>query len=172
MTLEEKIDRAKKGDDNAFYEIINDRKAMLYKTAYSYMKNKEDALDIVNETVYKAYCSIKKLKEPRFFNTWLTRILINCSLDVIKKNKKTLTFEEKIATNKAPEENDREEILDLKNSIEKLDDKCRTVVILKYYQDMTISEISEVLECPVGTIKTYLHKALTELRIDLKEGEI
>lgn len=172
MTLEEKIGSAQKGDDNAFYELINERKALLYKTAYSYVKNKEDALDIVNETVFKSYCSIKKLKEPKFFNTWLTRILINCSLDAIRKNKKLVPFEEKLGSDKISETDSNEEMLDLKKSIEKLDDKCRTVVILKYYQDMTISEISEVLECPAGTIKTYLHRALTELRIDLKEDDI
>ena len=63
-----KIKLAQKGDDNAFYELISERKDQLYKTAFAYVKNKEEALDIVSDTVYKAYISIKNLKEPSFFN--------------------------------------------------------------------------------------------------------
>lgn len=169
----EKVKMAKKGDDNAFYELIQDRKEMLYKTAYTYVRNKEDALDIVQETVYKAYCSIKKLKEPAFFNTWLTRILINCSLDYMKKKKIMVPMEEKIESSLTGiSDRDREQIIDLRSAVDRLDDKCKTVVILKYFQDMTIEQISDILECPSGTIKSYLHKALIELRLDMKEGEL
>lgn len=167
----EKVKRAQKGDDNAFYELIQDKKEMLYKTAYTYTRNKEDAMDIVQETVYKAYCSIKKLKEPAFFNTWLVRILINCSLDYLKKNKTAVPIDEGFENNLADaEDKDREQIIDLRYAVDKLDGRCKTVVILKYFQDMTIEQISEILECPSGTIKSCLHKALTELRLDLKEG--
>ncbi|MDP4178316.1 MAG: sigma-70 family RNA polymerase sigma factor [Bacillota bacterium] len=172
MDINEKVKLAKKGDDNAFYELINERKAMLYKTAFLYVKNKEDAMDIVSDTVFKAYISIKKLKQPEFFNTWLTRILINNSLDFIKKNKKVVSLEE----NKSFHENDnlnthenKEDVLDLHKAVDKLDDKYKTIVILKYFQDMTLNEIAEVLKCPLGTVKTYLNKALKELRIELIE---
>lgn len=173
MELQEKVLLAKKGDDNAFYELINEKKEILYKTAFTYVKNKEDALDIVHETVYKAYISIKKLKEPKFFNTWLTRILINCSLDHIRKNKKVISMEEIIVNDKEIiEEKGREEILDLRKAVDKLDDKYKTIVILKYFHDMTLSEIAELLESPLGTVKTNLHKALSELRLELREEEM
>lgn len=172
MELQEKVLLAKKGDDNAFHELISERKEILYKTAFTYVKNKEDALDIVHETVYKAYISIKKLKEPKFFNTWLTRILINCSLDHIRKNKKVVPMEDIASEKEAVPEKNREEILDLYNAVDKLEDKYKTVVILKYFHDMTLTEISEVLESPLGTVKTYLHKALSELRLELREEDI
>ena len=172
MELEEKVIKAKKGDDNAFYELINERKEILYKTAFTYVKNKEDALDIVHNTVYKAYISIGKLKEPKFFNTWLTRILINSSLDVIRKNKKTVEFQDKICNESDATKIDSEEIMDLYNAVDKLNEKCKTIVILKYFQGMTLSEIAEVLQCPLGTVKTNLHKALQELRVDLEGVEI
>lgn len=172
MDLDEKVHMAQRGDDNAFYELIQQRKEILYKTAFTYVKNKEDALDIVHETVYKAYISIKRLKEPKFFSTWVMRILINCSLDYIKKNKKIITLNKDMEKKDCLENYNNEEILDLHKAVSKLEEKYKTIVILKYFQDLTLTEISEVLECPIGTVKTNLHKALKELRIDLREGEI
>ena len=67
-----KIDKA------VFIELFHQREEVLYRIAYMYVKNEDDALDIVNEAVCKAYSSVKRLKEPKYFNTWITRILINC----------------------------------------------------------------------------------------------
>jgi len=165
----EKIKLAQKGDDNAFYELINERKNQLYKTAYAYVKNKEEAMDIVSETVYKAYISIKKLKEPSLFNTWLTRILINTSLDCLKKTSKIIPLDENLRTDEFIIPKDNEQIIDLKVAVDRLNGKLKTIVILKYFQDMTLVEIAKILKCPLGTVKTMLHKALGELRLDLKE---
>lgn len=172
MDVHEKVKMAQKGDDNAFYELINEKKSMLYKIAFTYVNNKEDALDILSETVYKAYISIKGLKNEEFFNTWLTRILINCSMDFLRKNKKTISLKEEISEGYNREENNDEESIDLHVAVDKLNGKYKTIVILKYFQGMTLQEISEVLSCPLGTVKTNLNKALSELRLTLKEGEI
>ena len=90
MNTDNLVKSARLGNDDAFYELIQQRKELLYRTAYAYVKNQEDALDIVSDTVYKAYRSLRKLKEPAFFNAWLTRILINCSLDHLKKQKRII----------------------------------------------------------------------------------
>lgn len=164
-----KIKLAQKGDDNAFYELLSERKSQLYRTAFAYVKNKEEALDIVSETVYKAYISIKKLKEPSLFNTWLTRILINTSLDSINKNSRVVAFEENVKSDTLIINVDNEGIIDLKVAVDRLSGKYKTIVILKYFQDMTLVEIAKTLQCPLGTVKTMLHKALGELRLDLKE---
>ena len=171
MELEEKIIKAKKGDDNAFYELISERKEMLYKTAFTYVKNKEDALDILNETVYRAFISIKRLKEPEFFNTWLTRILINCALDTLRKDKKVLQLDEQAGIANLSSNLAQEDVFDLNIAVDSLKEKYKTIVILKYFQDMTLAEISEVMQCPLGTVKTNLYKALKELKINLEEVE-
>jgi len=163
------IKLAQKGDDNAFYELISQRKNQLYKTAFAYVKNKEEAMDIVSDTVYKAYISIKRLKEPSFFDTWLTRILINTSLDCINKNSRVITLNENISSAVGVISKDDEQIIDLKVAVDKLNGEYKTIVILKYFQDMTLVEIAKILQCPLGTVKTRLHKALGELRLDLKE---
>jgi RNA polymerase sigma-70 factor (ECF subfamily) len=129
MDIEEKVKKAKQGNDNAFYELMQQRKDNIYRTAFIYVKNKDDALDIVNETMYKAYISIKKLREPKFFNTWLTRILINCAIDHINRSKKVIPLNEDLNIEAEPKNRSTEDIMDLYNAVDRLDVKCRTVVI-------------------------------------------
>lgn len=169
MDIENLVKKARSGDDNAFYELISQQKEMLYRTAYAYVKNREDALDIVGDTVFKAYKSMRKLRDPAFFKTWLTRILINCSLDHIKKHGKVILMEESEIPLPSRQMDRNPEYLDIYRAMDMLDDKCRTVIILKYFQDLTISQISVIMQCPQGTIKTYLHRALKNLRFELKE---
>ncbi|ADL53334.1 sigma-70 family RNA polymerase sigma factor [Clostridium cellulovorans] len=168
MNIEEKVKLAQKGDEEAFSTLIYEKKETLYVTAYSYVKSKEDALDIVQETVYKAYKNIKKLKEPRFFNTWLTRILINTSIDHVKKNSKVTYLSDDTGRSLKLEEN-REEIIDIQRAIQNLSENLKTIIILKYYQNFTCEEISQTLQMPIGTVKTNLHKALKTLRVEFKE---
>lgn len=140
--------KARSGDDNAFFELIHARKEILYRTAYTYVRNRDDALDIVNEAVYKAYRSIGKLKEPALFNTWLMRILIICSLDHKKKFGRLVPVEELPTNASDTVTQDNIENLDLYSALGVLDENCRTVIILKYFQDLTITQISEIMQCP------------------------
>jgi RNA polymerase sigma-70 factor, ECF subfamily len=82
------VEKAKKGDQKAFMQLIDTEKEKLYRIAYTYVKNESDALDIVQDTIYKAFISINNIKDVSYFSTWITRILINTSLDFIKKKKK------------------------------------------------------------------------------------
>ncbi|WP_032123279.1 sigma-70 family RNA polymerase sigma factor [Clostridium amazonitimonense] len=170
MDIENLVKLAQKDEDNAFYELISLNKEKMYVTAYAYVNNKEDALDIVQESVYKAYTSIKKLKEPKFFNTWITRIVINCSIDLVRKNKKLkVSKEEELMINGAYLEDLKEEEIDLREAINCLDEKFKAVVILKYFHQLTLVEVADTLGMPIGTVKTYLNKALKALRIELRE---
>jgi RNA polymerase sigma-70 factor, ECF subfamily len=170
MNIEEQVKFAIRGDEKAFEYLMDINKEGLYRTAFAYVKNEQDALDILQETVYKAYTSINKLMEPKYFKTWLTRILINNAISFINKSKKIEYLTDVIPNDSnCNTGNLIDEKLDILSSIEKLDDKHKTVIVLKYFQDLTITEISEVLDCPSGTIKTYLNKALTQLRFIMKE---
>lgn len=165
MEIEKVVKLAIKGDEKAFSQIMDISKESLYKTAYAYVKNEDDALDIVQETVYKAYISIEKLKKPQYFKTWITKILINTAIDVSKK-KNNLIYMESTDYINAIEDNEESKInkLYLWEAIDKLDEKHRDVIILKYFNDLTIQEISEILNCPIGTVKTHLNKGLCTLR--------
>lgn len=159
------VKRAIKGDENAFEQLMNNCKEKLYRTAFAYVKNEEQALDIVQETVYKAYVSIGKLREPKYFNTWMTRILINNALTYIKKNNNIVYLEQKELINVVgTEEYDQNEKMYIWQAIDSLEAKHRDVIILKYFDDLTITEIAKTLDYPVGTVKTYLNKGLVKLR--------
>lgn len=157
-------------DKNTFCILINEKKENLYRMAYMHVKNSDDALDIVQEAIYKAYLSFEKLKDLKYFNTWITRIVINCSLDYIRKRKKLVFLEENISSGEYNADN-KEEVIDLYNAVDKLKGNSKTIVILKYFEGLTINNIAEILDCPVSKVKNNLHRALNELRLELKEED-
>lgn len=165
MQNEKRVKRAIKGDDKAFEELMSEYKENLYRTAFSYVRNEADALDIVQETVYKAYISIDKLKEPKYFKTWITRILINTALTHIRKGSKIVYIEDReLSEAMGAVENRVEESIYIWEALDSLEEKHREVIILKYFNDLTINEVAQVLKYPLGTAKTYLNKGLNKLR--------
>ena len=87
------VARAKKGDADAFQALIHEEKEKLYKMAYVYMRNEDDALEVFQETVYKAFESIATLKNNDYFSTWVTRILINTAIALLEKETKNCSNE-------------------------------------------------------------------------------
>jgi len=159
-------------EDEAFIKLIDQCKEKMYTIAFAYLKNEQNSLDAVSESIYKAYMNKGKLKKPEFFNTWIIKILINSCNDTLKSNKKIIYIDE---YNKI----DKDELIetefkiasnvDLYSAIDKLNQKFKSVVILKYLEDMTIAQISEILDLPEGTVKVYLKRALGMLKIKLGE---
>lgn len=165
----EKVLHAKKGNHKAFQELMEEEKVRLYKIAFIYLKNEEDALEVFQETVYKAFISIKNLKEDRYFSTWLTRILINTAFDHLKRKKRIIPMDREVLERKTDPyvtDNNNSYLLD---AIMELDEKYKTVLILRYYQDYTVKQIAEFLDCPEGTVKTNIHRGVNQLREKLKE---
>lgn len=166
MELQELIQKAKKGDETAFYELMQLHKVRLYRIALSYLKNSEDAVEALQEVTYRAYKSIRKVKEPQYFTTWLTRILLNYCNDELKKRKRLLVSDDLISLMGSEYQSSW---LEVEEVIGKLDPKTRQVIELKYVHDFKIKEIAEILECPEGTVKTWLNKGLKELRSQLED---
>lgn len=164
------IKRSISGDKESFGELIKEHKIYLYKIAYSYVKDEDNSLEIIQECSYRAMLNIKKLKKPDYFKTWITRIVINCSLDFINKNKTIWELGDNVKTEDAESRISVDEKLDLYNAIDLLRDNYKTVIILKYFNDMTIENISKVMETPENTVKTYLRRAKDNLSEILKEG--
>ncbi|WP_313798913.1 sigma-70 family RNA polymerase sigma factor [Cytobacillus sp.] len=162
--------KAQKGNDKAFLNIFQQYEEDIYRMAFLYVKNQEDALDVVQEVAYQSFKKIHTLKKPEYFKTWLMKITINCAINIIKKNMKVIQlipeFEEFVGS-------DDEDIplsLTLQNLIDTLQEDEKSVVLLRYYQNFTFKEISEVLEIPLGTAKSVLYRALDKLRKEFKEG--
>ena len=167
------VKRAIKGDRDSFEELINIYFDRLYKEAYLRCKYEEDAKEIVQETVYKAYRNIKTLKEPQYFKTWISRILINVANDYLRKNGMIeLSHDENSYITKVHNDDNIDVKIDLYNAIDELEDKYKDVIILKYIDDLKLEEISTILDRPVNTIKTHLRKAIKDMKNLLKEGYI
>ena len=161
MEVEQLVIKAKKGDDEAFYKLMLNHKEKLYRIALSYLKNEVDAVEAIQETTYRAYKQLKKLKEPKFFSTWLIKILINFCIDEQKHKQKQIVQLQKEEVINEVEPSSK---IELERVITKLQPHFQHVVILKYFHDLTVPEIAKVLEKPEGTIKTWLHKALLEMK--------
>lgn len=167
------VKRAIKGDREAFEDLINMYFDRLYKEAYLRCKHEEDAKEVVQETIYKAYRNIKSLKEPKYFKTWISKILINVCNDYLRKNGMIdLEHDKNDYVKKVHNEDEVEIKIDLYNVIDELEDKYKDVIILRYIEDLKVEEISKILERPVNTIKTHIRKAIKEMKNLLKEDYI
>ncbi|MDU6428121.1 MAG: sigma-70 family RNA polymerase sigma factor [Clostridium perfringens] len=164
------IKESMKGNKESFGILIKNNKEYLYKMAFLYVKDEQDALEVIHETVYRAFLNIEKLKKAKFFNTWITRILINVSIDFLKRKGKNEMLDESTPIRKEKCEISTEEKLDLYNAIDLLNDNYKTVIIMMYFNDMKIKDISKVMEIPENTVKTYLRRAKQALGEVLKEG--
>lgn len=149
--------------EKEFIFMVKENKEDFYRLAYSYVKNEQDALDIVGESTYKALNSLAKLREKKYMKTWFYRILINESIAVIRKNK-TMIYDTQFIETISENTVDKDEILDLYNSLDKLSEKYKTVIILKYMKEMRINEIAEVLRTNTNTVKTRLKRGVDKLK--------
>lgn len=164
------IEQAQSGCDESFEKIINMYKEYLYKTAFLYTKNEHDALDVYQETVYKTYINISKLRNSNHFKTWITKILIN---NVNMKNRHYSKFQDEEVEDYIGEisYSSIEENIDLYDAIDSLDEKYKTPIILQYFQDLTTAQIADIMECNENTVKSYIRRGKKKLYDILKEGK-
>jgi RNA polymerase sigma-70 factor (ECF subfamily) len=163
---------AQKGNDKAFLNLFQQYEEDIYRMAYVYVKNKEDALDIVQEVAYQSFKKINTLKKPEYFKTWLIKITMNCATNVVRKNKKVVHLKPEYEGLIGVENEDIPLSISLQDLIEALEDDEKSIVLLRFYHNHTFKEISELLEIPLGTAKSVLYRALDKLRKQFKEGDI
>ena len=136
----------------------------LYKTALVYLENETLAIDAVDEAVYKALCGKWRLRQPEFFDTWITRILLNECYNELRRQKRIQPLEELPET--AIETFDS---LPLKEAIRRLPKELKDVIILRFFGGYTVAETAQALHIPSGTVVTRQRKALQLLRLELEE---
>ena len=136
------VKRAMRGNPKAFGTLVEREQEYLYRMAFLYVRQEQDALDVVQESILKAYKSLKTLREPEYFRTWLTKIVINTAQDTLRARQRTAPLEEELDL-PAPEGLPPEERMDLHGAIARLPEKYQDVIKLKYFDGYTIREISE-----------------------------
>ena len=136
----------------------------LYKTALLYLSDEASALEAVDEAVYKGLRNHKKLRQEEYFDTWLTRILINECRNEQRRRQRVQPVETLPET--AAEAFDA---LPLKEAVARLPGELRDVVILRFFAGYTLQETADALVIPRGTAATRQRRALSLLRLELEE---
>ncbi|WP_409174531.1 RNA polymerase sigma factor [Brevibacillus fortis] len=149
--------------------FITENKQNVYQLAFSYVKNADNALDIVQDSIHKALSSSQTLKSEGSLKAWFYRIVVNTSLDFLRKQKRIQLVDDKVLELHSPISEDAYHDIDLEKALEELPNAYRTVVILRYFEDLKIEEIAEVMNENINTIKTRLYQALRKLRIQMSD---
>ncbi|RIW27613.1 RNA polymerase sigma factor SigW [Bacillus salacetis] len=181
--VNKRIKQVLKGDQDAFAEVIELYKDKVFQICFRMLGNRHEAEDISQEAFIRAYVNIHTFNQKRKFSTWLYRIATNLCIDRIRKKKPDyyldaevtgtdgLTMYSQIAADgQLPEEEVEEMELqaEIQRQILKLPDKYRSVIVLKYIDELSLQEISEILDLPLGTVKTRIHRGREALRKQLR----
>jgi len=150
-------ERAIRGDHQAILSLIEMDEDILYRMAFTYLKNEQDALDVMQELVYKALKKMHTVKQHEYARTWLVRVLINCCKDHLRKRQPTVSIQE---------HHQVEWVIysDMERLLEHLSLSEQQLVYMKYFQQLKNKEIAELNQIPEGTVKSKLHHILKKLR--------
>nr|MBK5235895.1 RNA polymerase sigma factor [Clostridium sp.] len=169
----ERIFNLGKMEEAEFLQLLDGRLKMLYKIAYSYFKDENYATDAVQDAVVTAYKNIYKLKDKEKFNSWITTILVNRCREILRRNKiiNFQPYDAKVIDirllNEGKYTTDYEKVenkIYLINLLNKIDEKYKDVIRLKYFGDYKLVEISTILDIPLGTVKSRLNFAIKKLK--------
>lgn len=165
----ETVRKAKQGYVNEIGQIILDNIQTMYRVAFTILKTEDEINDAISNTTVKVFEKIKTLKNEEYFKTWLTRILINECYKIYNQNKKIVYLEnvnqEKLTYH--------DEYVDseIRNLVKNLDKDLRQIVILYYFEDFSVKEISKIIQKPEGTVKSRLSRARKILEKELIKQE-
>ncbi len=144
-------------------DILLENYQSYYRLAFSYVHREADAMDIVQEGAYKAMLKAGSLREECFAGTWIYRIMINTAKDYMKKYEKECVLPEEISAD--DRENGME--MDLRAAVDKLPMREKTLIILRFYEEKPLSEIADILQESLSTVKSRLYRTLEKLRQEL-----
>ena len=169
------------GDENAYIVLVNRYKDKLINFIYHYLKDSESAEDVVQETMIKLYQKKHYYKEIAKFSTWLYTIAKNLANTELRKRKSRKTtllshFSNDDKTYEIPSDDleigqqVQTDVVNeiIKNAVNQLSEKFKTVIILRDIQEISYEEISEIIGIPIGTVKSRINRARLQLQVELK----
>lgn len=152
-------------------QFILENQESFYRIAFSYLRNKDDALDAVQNTVCKALENYQMLRMDTALKMWVYRILVNESMKMIREKKKLILFEN--AQDEALEQSYEDKNIvfsdDFMQLIKPLDDDTQKIFILRYFEEMPLKEIAAIMDMNLNTVKAKIYRGLAKLKIELKE---
>lgn len=157
------INRARAGDRDALHSLILDNYSILQGYVIKMTGNKETAHDVINDTIVRATCNISKYKPQGKFSSWLLAIATNIYRDSLKREKKYVSTEGLEIVNACSSEEEallRLQLEEVLKCLKELPYEKRAVFILKHYYNYSYEEISKILKCPIGTVRSRLHYSI------------
>ncbi|PRS81560.1 MULTISPECIES: RNA polymerase sigma factor [unclassified Bacillus (in: firmicutes)] len=158
--------------EDQFADYVMEHKHSFYRLSYSYVKNSEDAMDVVQEAIHKALKSVHRLEDATKMHSWFYKIVVNAALDFLRKKKRVQVTDDDTLEFLSKGESDVYEDQDVRRAIEDLPEMYRVIIILRFFEDLKLEDIAHILEENENTIKTRLYKALRLLKVELSQEEI
>jgi RNA polymerase sigma-70 factor (ECF subfamily) len=172
--LNQLIYKAKRGDQQAFAALVRKYQGSVFRQAYAMVGDRMEAEDIAQDAFVKAFYAIKKLDNEYAFTSWLSRIVSNACYDHLKKASRRknvpLLDHERKASRESPIERSQTRMT-IRQALQKLSPDHREIIILRDVQGYTYNEIADILNIPVGTVKSRISIARTTLKEELTRGE-
>ena len=147
-------------DEKEFFcECIRQHEKSMYVLAFSILKNENDAADIMQEAILKAYCNMDNLRDKKKFKSWILSIVHNAAIDFLRKHRETVDIEDQWDISAPEPPIDMAAKLTVREAVQKLKPPYRTVVILFYYDNLPIQKISDITSTPAVTVRQQLFRA-------------
>ena len=154
------VNQAIQGDRDAFIRLIREIENSLYNTAKSMLRKEEDVADAIQETILKAYKSMHTLREPQYFKTWMFRILINECNSMLSRRSLSTSYAEVPAKQEQLSPYDE---VDMREAVDRLEESKRIVIVLHYFEDLTLRQVADTLNISESAVKMRLSRARQEL---------
>ncbi len=149
--------------------FIHDNLDRAYRLAYSYTRESASAEDVVSDSIVKALSNIETLQKLEAVKPWFFRILVNTALSYLRKEKRIVYFERPEEMEQIlPGKEDSSDLM-IAEFLEMLEPKYKTVLILRFFEDMSLKEIADVTGESINTVKTRLYRGLKLLRIEMED---
>ena len=155
-------------DKDTFCRLVRQNEKAMYSVSFSILSNESDAADAISEALYRAYKNLDTLKNEYAFKPWILRIVRNCAVELVRGNKNLLSIDD-VEVEESSGENDIVTALTLRKAVEQLKQPYKEVVVLYYYEDLSIAQISKITGASVVTAKQQLSRARKMLRDMLME---
>ena len=153
-------------------QYILENQDRFYRVAYSYTRHQEDALDAVQSAVCKALEAHENIKNADAIRTWFYKILINECLTVLKKRGKVVLTADTVAQEEAYYEKGYEQGGDIEQELEKLEMDIQVIIKLRFFEEMSLKEISGITGFNLNTVKTKLYRGLKLLKENIQEADL
>ena len=169
------VERFQNGETSAFDEIVGRCHSHVYRLAYHFTHNSEDAYDISQEVFIKVFKSLSNLKNSSTFDSWLKRVTVNACIDHLRRRPDEQLFDDlsylnykRVAGSDGDLPNSSMEMRELRSvisrAVNRLPNRQQKAFILRYYEDLSLKEVAETLNCSVGAVKAHLFHATRKLR--------